>query len=163
MTPGEAAGIIGGFALVILGGLGAILPVLPGPPLSFAGLWLYAWATGYGRVSPEILVVFGVLTALTFVTDALSPALGAKGYRASAWGVAGSLIGAFGGMFVLGPIGIVVGPFIGAFAGEWLHSRNAERSTRVAWGAFVGFVAGSLFRLGVIVAMLAYMVYALFK
>jgi len=150
------------FALLAIGGLGSVLPILPGPPLSFAGLWLYAWWTDYEKLTPTVLVVFGILTLLTFVTDALSPALGAKGYKASSWGVIGSFIGAFAGVFVMGPVGIILGPFIGAFAGEMLHSRNMQRSTRVAWGSFVGFVVGSLFKLAVIVGMLVYMIYSLF-
>lgn len=147
--------------LILIGGLGSILPVLPGPPLSFGGLWLYAWFTNYEKISPTVLVVFGLLTILTFILDFFAPATGARGYKSSTYGVVGSLIGAFAGAFVLGPIGIILGPFIGAFIGEMIHTQNYEQAFRVAHGSFIGFVVGSLFKIAVIIGMLAYFIYAL--
>jgi uncharacterized protein len=149
-------------ALIILGGLGSVLPILPGPPISFAGLWLYAWHTNYDKITPTALWIFGALTVLTFIIDFLAPAMGARGYKASNSGVLGSMIGAFAGMFVLGPLGIMLGPFVGAFLGELVNAKNAERAWRVAWGSFIGFVIGSLFKVAVIFAMLAYFIYSLF-
>ncbi len=148
--------------MIVIGFIGSVLPVLPGPPLSYAGLFVYAWWTGFDRIGWIPLVIFGALTVLTLVVDVISPALGAKGYKASKYGAWGSIIGAFMGMFVLGPIGIILGPFLGAFIGEYIHAQNHERALRVAWGAFVGFLIGSAFRLAVVVAMFGYFIYALF-
>lgn len=148
--------------LIILGGIGSVLPILPGPPLSYGGLLLYAWYTDFEKIPPTALVIFGVLTLLTFIVDLFAPALGAKGYKASRYGVLGSMIGAFAGIFVLGPLGIIIGPFIGGFIGEMIHAQNMENATKVAWGSFVGFVIGSLFKMAVIVSMFVYFVYALF-
>lgn len=148
--------------IIILGGAGSVLPVLPGVPLSFAGLWLYAWATGYQQISVTVLVVFAVLTALTMVLDFVAPALGAKGYKASRSGVWGSVIGAFLGAFVLGPVGIIVGPFVGAFIGEFMVAQNAHYAMRVAWGSFVGFAVGALVKITLVVAMLGYLIYSVF-
>lgn len=148
--------------IIILGGAGSILPVLPGVPLSFAGLWLYAWVTDYQEISVTVLVVFAVLTALTMVVDFIGPAVGAKGYKASPSGVWGSIIGAFLGAFVLGPIGIIIGPFIGAFIGEFSVAQNAHYALRVAWGSFMGFVVGALFKLTVVISMLGYLIYSVF-
>jgi uncharacterized protein YqgC (DUF456 family) len=148
--------------LIILGGLGAVLPIIPGPPLSFGGLWLYAWFTEYEKITPTVLIIFGILTALTFVTDIIAPALGARGYKASKYGVWGSMLGAFAGIFVLGPLGIIIGPFVGGFIGEMINARNLDNAVNVAWGSFIGFIIGSLFKLAVIIGMLVYFVYSLF-
>ncbi|MBX4187703.1 MAG: DUF456 domain-containing protein [Candidatus Doudnabacteria bacterium] len=147
--------------LILIGGLGSLLPILPGPPLSFAGLWLYAWYTDYQQITPLVLIVFGVLTVLTFVVDFFAPALGARGYKASSYGVVGSMIGAFAGIFFMGPLGIIIGPFIGGFVGELIYARNMENAIKVATGAFVGFVIGSLFKIAVILGMMVYFVYVL--
>jgi uncharacterized protein len=149
--------------LIVLGGVGSFLPVLPGPPLSFGGLLLYAWYTGFDKISPTVLLIFGLLTLATMVLDFVAPALGAKGYKASKYGTIGSFIGAFAGMFVLGPIGIILGPFIGGFVGELMYLSNIDQAYKTAWGSFIGFLIGSAFRLGVILSMLAYFVYAVFK
>jgi len=148
--------------MIMLGGVGSFLPVLPGPPLSFAGLLLYAWYTDFTKITPLALGVFGILTAATLILDFLAPAIGAKGYKASMYGVAGSMIGAFAGMFVLGPLGIVIGPFVGGFLGEFIKTNNLEQSYKTAYGSFLGFIAGSIFRLSVVIAMLGYFIYSLF-
>jgi uncharacterized protein YqgC (DUF456 family) len=148
--------------LIIIGAIGSFLPILPGPPISFAGLWLYAWQTDYEKITPLVLIIFGVLTLLTFVVDFFAPALGARGYKASNYGIIGSMIGAFGGIFLLGPLGVILGPFIGAFIGEMIYARNFDNAWKVAWGSFIGFLIGTVFKLAVIVGMLAYFIYSLF-
>lgn len=150
-------------ALIIFGGLGAFLPVLPGTPLSFGGLLLYAWYTGFDKITPLALVIFGLLTIATMIVDFIAPALGAKGYKASKYGTLGSFIGAFAGFFVLGPIGVVLGPFIGGFIGELLYLASFDQAYKTAWGSFIGFLIGSAFRLGVVLAMLSYFIFVLFK
>jgi uncharacterized protein len=148
--------------LIIIGAIGSFLPILPGPPLSFAGLWLYAWSTNYEKLTPTTLIVFAVLTILTMVVDFIAPALGAKGYKASRYGTIGSFVGAFLGIFVMGPIGIIVGPFIGGFIGEFIFAKSLKQAGNVALGSLVGFAIGSLFKAAVIVGMLVYFIYALF-
>lgn len=149
--------------LIFLGLAGAVLPFLPGPPLALAGLIIYAVAQGTDKVSVLAILVFSVLTILTLILDFLAPVLGAKGYKASRYGVVGSFVGAIFGMFVLGPLGIIIGPFIGGFCGEILANRGAYSAWRTAIGSFVGFLVGTVFRLGVTLAIAGYFVYALFK
>ncbi len=148
--------------LLLTGLLGAILPLLPGPPLSLAGLVLYGLATHFTRISVTAVIIFSVLTALTLLLDILAPALGAKGYKASRGGTWGAILGAVFGLLVLGPAGIIFGPLLGAFLGEYLAVRNSEQALGAAWGAFLGFLLGTAVRLGVSVAMAGYFVYALF-
>lgn len=148
--------------MILLGGLGSVLPVLPGQPLSFAGLWLFAWWTHYETVTPTVLVIFAILTAITMIVDFIAPALGARGYKASRAGAMGSMIGAFLGIFIFGPIGIIVGPFVGGFLGELLNAKDYKQAGHVALGSLIGFIIGSLFKLAVIMGMFVYFVYALF-
>ena len=68
------AGILMGAGLV-----GCVLPVLPGPPLSWVGLliqwWVYDWnAETYGWVTVAVL---GALAILVTVLDFLAPIYGA--------------------------------------------------------------------------------------
>lgn len=153
--------IVSGF-LIVLGGIGAFLPILPGPPLSFGGLLLYAWYTDFTKITPIMLVVFGLLTVATMIMDVVAPALGAKGYKASRYGTIGSFIGAFAGIFIFGPLGIIIGPFIGGFLGEMMNYNNLDQAYKTAVGSFIGFIFGSLFRLGVIIAMFGYFLFSVF-
>ncbi|HYC79761.1 MAG TPA: DUF456 domain-containing protein [Candidatus Binatia bacterium] len=162
MSTNEILVIIVSFILIVLGGIGSILPILPGVPLSYAGLFLYAWYTDFEQVGSTALVIFGILTLLTIVLDFIGPGLGAKRYKASKYGVIGSMIGAFAGIFILGPLGLLLGPFIGGFIGEYYSGGDINAAGKAAWGSFVGFAVGSLLKVVIAVAMLAYFVYALF-
>ncbi|MFZ6695033.1 DUF456 domain-containing protein [Stenotrophomonas acidaminiphila] len=138
--------------LVIVGIAGVILPALPGLPLVFAGLLVAAWADGFTRVGWLPLVVLGVLTALSIVVDVLATTLGAQRLGASRMALAGSVLGTVAGLFFM-PIGLFVGPFLGALLGEYLHGRRLGQATRVGFGTWLGIVLGVALKLGLAVAM----------
>ncbi|OGE74541.1 MAG: hypothetical protein A3K06_02240 [Candidatus Doudnabacteria bacterium RIFCSPHIGHO2_01_52_17] len=149
--------------ILIFGGfLGALLPLLPGPPLAMAGLLIYAIAERFTSVSPWVVGALALLTLSTILVDVFAPVLAAKGYKASRLGVIGSFVGAIVGLW-FGPLGIIVGPFVGAFVGEYFFNPDAARALRSAWGTFVGFVVGTVFKLVVTVAIAFYFVYALIR
>lgn len=148
--------------LLILAGIaGSILPFLPGLPVSYVGLFIFAWYTQFDLISVTSLIVFAALVALTVIFDVFAPALAAKGHKASGFGAAGAVIGTIGGVIVLGPIGIFLGPFIGAFVGELANTgATTEHAFRVAWAAVIGMVLGSVFKLLVGLTMLIYFLFA---
>jgi uncharacterized protein YqgC (DUF456 family) len=136
---------------VVAGFAGCVLPVLPGPPLSWVGLFVVWAARGF---SPETfgttaaLVLLGVTVAVT-VLDVLAPVLGAKRYGASKWGVWGSVGGMLVGMVFFPPFGMIVGTFVGALLGETAKGRTTAQSLRAAWGVFVGTMLGIVVKLAV--------------
>ena len=139
--------------LILVGIAGVLLPALPGLPLVFAGLLVAAWADGFTRVGWLPLVVLGVLTALSIVVDVLATTLGAQRLGASRMALAGSVLGTVAGLFFM-PIGLFVGPFLGALLGEYLHGRRLGQATRVGFGTWLGIVLGVALKLGLAVAML---------
>lgn len=150
--------------LIFLGLAGTILPFLPGPPVSLAGLILYGFATHFEKISITAIVVFSSLTVLTILFDVFGPALAAKGYKSTGYGATGALLGAIFGVMVLGPLGAFLGPFLGAFIGEMMAPKaRVENALRTAWAAFVGLLVGTIFKLVVVLAMLAYFVFSLFN
>jgi len=156
-----AVAIIGGI-LMLVGLAGVVLPVLPGIPLAWAGLFIYAIGTGFERISIPTTVVFAVLTLLALALDFLAPMIGARKYQASRPGVFGAFIGFAVGVFTLGVWGVILGPFLGALAGELLATREPGRAFRSALGALVGFLAGTLVKIVIILTMLGFFVVSLF-
>lgn len=132
--------------LVIVGLAGTVLPVLPGVPLVFGGLLLAAWADGFQRVGTITLVILGVLTALAVAADLLASALGAKKMGASPRAVAGATLGAIVGIF-FGLPGLVLGPFVGAVAGELSANRQLLHAGRAGLGTWIGLLLGSIAKL----------------
>ena len=144
-------------AILILAGLaGSVLPLLPGPPISFIGLLIYAYKTGFSETGNYWLLIFGLLTVLSVILDYVAPSLGAKKYKASKFGTAGALIGSFLGVLSIGPFGILTGPLIGGFIGEFIYKREFKSALQSALGSFIGFLAGTLFRLMVSLAIAIY-------
>jgi len=75
----------------------------------------------------------------------------------------GSFLGLLVGMFFFPPFGLILGPFLGAFAGELINSNsNGAKAFKVALGSFIAFLAGSGAKLVVSGIMLFYAARALF-
>nr|WP_244671978.1 DUF456 domain-containing protein [Pseudoxanthomonas spadix] len=140
--------------MMLVGTVGVVLPVLPGLPLTFAGMLLAAWVGGFQQVGWITLTVLGVLTALSVVVDLLSTALGAQRVGASRLAIIGSIIGTLAGLLFL-PIGILVGPFAGALIGEMLHGRELGQATKVGLATWMGLMLGVVLKVGLAFAMLA--------
>jgi len=138
--------------LVVAGVAGAVLPALPGVPLVFLGLLLAAWRDGFVHVGVGTLVLLALLALASFGLDIACTALGLRRTGASVWAIAGALGGLAAGAF-FGIPGLLVGPFAGAFAAEWLARRDLARAGRAGLGAWVGLVLATALRLAAALAM----------
>src|SRR5690606_41667236 len=98
-------------ALILVGLLGTFLPVLPGLPVMFAGMWLAAWADDFQRVGVGTLVVLGLLVLLSIVVDFAASMIGARRVGASGKAIRGAGIGRRGGLF-LGRRRVLSGPLL---------------------------------------------------
>lgn len=141
-------------ALLILGGLaGAILPVLPGIPMLFGGIWLVAAVDNYQHLGKWWLLAIGLLGAVGVIVDFVAGTLGAKRVGASPralWGAgAGTLIGMFFGI-----PGLILGPFAGALVGELASGTSALRSAHVGAATWLGLLFGTLLKLVISCMML---------
>lgn len=154
--------IIFGFLLSLLGLAGCVVPVLPGPLLSFCALIVLSLAKGWEPFGWVFLASFGGLTAVVTILDYLVPVVGAKKYGASRAGVWGSAIGMIGGLIVLPPWGMFFGAFLGALVGEIIARRSGEKALRAGWGAFVGIMVGVGLKLAVSGMMLFFYVKEMF-
>ena len=132
--------IIIGLILAIAGMVGCILPIIPGPILSFSALILLSWIKSWQSFSQTFLIVMGILTGLLLLLDYVAPALGAKKYGASKRGLWGSVIGMIIGIFFIPPWGMIVGAFIGALVGELASGKSGRKALRAGWGILIGNV-----------------------
>jgi uncharacterized protein YqgC (DUF456 family) len=154
--------VIIAFILLIAGILGAVVPILPGPPLSFIGLLLLQWS-GFAGFSSSFLWLFGCITIAVTVMDYLLPSLMARWFGGSRAAAIGSFIGLLVGLFFFPPFGMIVGSFIGAMMGEFIHNgAKGLKAFKVAFGAFLAFIAGAGAKLITSSVMLYYAVIAMF-
>ena len=157
----DAVTIFIGSILMLLGLAGSILPLLPGPPLSFIGLFLVALLRHFSPpLTPTLVIILAIVTILVIVMDYIIPLLGAKRYGASKWGVWGSVLGMAMGMF-WSPFAMLVGAFVGAVVVEWLVHKKKREALRAGWGVVMGTLFATILRLGVSGMMTYYFVRAL--
>lgn len=127
-------------ALAILAGIaGCFVPIIPGPIVAYSGLLCMIPTSK--PPSAAMLVLLGVITAVVTVLDYVVPAMGAKKFKCSKWGIWGCTIGTFIGIFYF-PIGLILGPFLGAVAGELIAKKPLAMAAKGGLGAFLGFLAG---------------------
>jgi uncharacterized protein YqgC (DUF456 family) len=146
---------------MLVGLLGVVLPILPGIILSWLGLFIYAAGTGFERISVAVVVVFFVLMLASLAIDFFAPMLGAKKYKASRLSIWLAFLGAMVGIF-FGIWGIILGPFVGALAGEFISGKGARQAFGSALGTFVGMILGSLLKIVIILVMAGFFIASLF-
>ena len=136
--------ILGGL-LMILGILGNILPFLPGMPICYLALLVQQFRSAR-PFSMQFLILWALVVIIIIILDYLFPIYGAKKFGGSKYGIWGCSLG-FLAAFWLGPAGIILGPFIGAFIGEMISSKDSKVALRAAFGSFAGFLFGTLIKL----------------
>lgn len=140
--------------LVVLGLAGTVLPLLPGVLLVFAGLVVAAWADGFVRVGAWGIGVLAALAALALLADFLGSVFGAKRAGASPLALVGATIGAIVGL-LFGIPGLILGPFVGAVAGEYIARQRLDQAGRVGLGTWLGLVFAAVTKVVIAFLMIA--------
>jgi uncharacterized protein len=149
------------FLLMFLGLVGIILPVLPGLILCWAGFFLYAWMGNFQAISLTIVLVFLVFSFLLSFFDYLLPILGARKYQASRKGLWGAGLGLFLGGLFFGPLGIILGPFLGTLLGEIYDKKDILAAIKAARASVIGILISTLVKLVLGLVMLGWVVFSL--
>ncbi|MBL6444857.1 DUF456 domain-containing protein [Fulvivirga sp. 29W222] len=151
--------IIIGVVFMLMGIIGSILPVLPGPPLSLIGM-LFLQFQQEAPFTTNFLLIWTVITIGVVLIDYFIPAYGTKRFGGSKFGVLGTFIGLIVGLF-FAPFGLVLGPLLGALIGELIAGKSSKQAFKAAMGSFVGFLLGTFLKLCVCLVMTYYFVIAL--
>jgi uncharacterized protein len=126
-----------GAILVILGIIGSIVPMIPGPLFSFAGIALLLFMKSPDASLIRHLIVFGVFLVFLTIGHYLFPVWGAKIAGSSKNGMYGAIIGAIIGIFFT-PLGILIGAMIGAIIGEYYSKKTMLESLKAGLGIVLG-------------------------
>lgn len=142
--------------VIIVGLVGDILPGIPGTPVSYLALLLLHWTERFSY-SQNFLVITGLICVVITVLDYVVPVWGTKKFGGTKAGTRGSTIGLIVGILVLPALGIVIGPFgilgllggpfFGAYIGEKLAGVSDNKAWRSAFGSFIGFMAGTFMKI----------------
>jgi uncharacterized protein YqgC (DUF456 family) len=132
--------LISGVFLMILGIICCLVPALPGPLFSFIGL-LMLHLSKFGQFTNPTLYTFGIIAVAVTILDYTFPVWGTKKFGGSKYGTRGATVGLITGFF-LGPMGIILGPLIGAFIGEMIFKDDFNYALKAGFGSLLGFLTG---------------------
>jgi hypothetical protein len=137
--------LIIGLLLCLIGIVGSFLPIIPGPVTSWLGILLLN-LTSVVEFNLNFVLITLTVAISVGILDYLIPVLGVKKLGGTRSGQIGTTLGLIIALIILGPIGIIIGPFGGALLGEMSAKKSFQDSIKPAFGAFVGVVAGSVIK-----------------
>ena len=124
--------------------MGCVLPMLPGVPLAYAGM-LLLHLTDKVHFTTSQLVIWLIIVVVLQIIDYITPLLGSKYSGGTTFGNRGCIAGTLLGMFFM-PWGVIVGPFLGAIAGEMMGGQDLSHAIRAGIGTLLGFLFGTLMK-----------------
>jgi uncharacterized protein YqgC (DUF456 family) len=142
--------------LMAVGLLGTVLPVVPGTTIILAAAILHqimlgtAKSLGWWNIAALVL-----LTLLSYGIEWLSGYFGAKRFGATKWGIAGAVVGGIAGLFFPFP-GLLVGPVVGAVAGELVAGKRLVSAGRAGWGTLLGNLLGMIGKMALALVMVGW-------
>lgn len=132
--------------LLILGMIGSVVPLLPGPAILFVAGVLHGFLRPESSMSWGGIAILALLLVVAYVIDFVSGMLGARWFGATRWGVAGVMVGGIVGLF-FGLPGLILGPLVGGFGFEILFARQAiQPAVKSTWGTILGTGVGLVVR-----------------
>lgn len=145
----------------LIGLVGTLVPIMPGAPIIWLGMLIYGLIAGFENIGPTFLVVQALLALSVMGVDYLFTAMGSHyfgGSKAAIWGAAGGLLV---GLFFF-PIGLLIGPFIGATAADLLFRRKTGPAVRSGIGASLGFLSALPIKLAIETVMIIWFLFRIF-
>jgi uncharacterized protein YqgC (DUF456 family) len=152
------------FLVMFIGVVGAIVPMIPGPPLVLAGAFIYAAFTKFAVVGWKVLLLLTVLAAIGVGLDYAAWALGAKRMGASRLGMWFGVLGLIVGLIpAFLPWGLIVGPLVGVGIGEAIAKRRAVPAVKASAGSLAGVLLGVFIKLFICFLMIGIFIVALVR
>jgi len=133
--------IVLGLILCTIGLLGSFVPIIPGPITSWFGLLVINF-TSTTELNYSFLLISFMIAVFVFTLDIIIPIIGLKKFGGTKKGMIGATIGFLLGLFILGPLGIIIGPFVGALSGEITGELKLGKAVKASIGTLIGFIAG---------------------
>jgi len=147
-----------GIIVLLIGLVGCVLPVIPGPAVSYVSLLILQLKQNAPfQDKTNLLILLGFVMVVVTVLDYIVPVIGTKKFGGSKLGVRGSTIGLIIAVIILPLMGIVIGPFglfgliggpfLGAYIGETMTGKDSNTSLKAAFGSFLGFITGIIMKI----------------
>ncbi|MDY0040071.1 MAG: DUF456 domain-containing protein [Desulforhabdus sp.] len=133
---------------MLVGLVGAFIPLMPGPVLVWLAALVYALATKFTVVGPISFAVITIIALIAVSADLWMSVLGAKSLGASGrsilWGIGGALIG----FVFLNLLGALIGYGLGILYHEYRRHNNWNAALKAGLGGLAGWGLSTAVQVG---------------
>lgn len=135
-------------AIALLGGgmVGSLLPVVPSGLLSLAGVWTYA-LFGAEPIGPVVVAVLTVTALTAAALEHLGAPIAAKLGGSSTRVLVAATLAGLALIFVLGPLGVILGVLAVVFGAELWEGADLETAVRRSAVTAAGILASAVVQL----------------
>ena len=158
--------VIIGIILTLVWIVWSVLPAVPGPQLGFVALLLLQFTSWWEHFSWLFIIIWWLINVVLMVLDYVIPIIWTKKFGWTKAGVRGSMIWLIVGVIILpllgitiwpfGLLGLILGPFFGAFLWEKIAWKENKHAWKSAFGSFLGFLTETLLKVVVCIIMAVY-------
>ncbi len=143
-------------ALIIMGVgvLGALLPLIPGPPIVWLGALYYGWRTDWIDVGWPSLTLLAVLAIIGGTADVWMGYIGASKGGASGWATIASMVGGIIGFLVLTLPGAIIGSIGAIIVVEYMRHRDWRKVMRASGGYLIGSLLATVVEIIICILMI---------
>lgn len=127
--------------------VGVVLPVVPDTIPLWGGILLYRFILSPAPLPLMFWIGMVVLSGVIILADYLTGAIFVKRYGGSRLAVIAAIIGIIIGISLLGPVGIIIGPFVTVYIVGLIEKKSSEKALKVAFGTIVGFFSSAVVKL----------------
>jgi uncharacterized protein YqgC (DUF456 family) len=145
--------LVAAVVLLIVGVVGSVLPLVPSGLVSLAGVWIYVLFGGE-PVGAFVVVSLTLAGIAAVIFDHFAGPIAARASGASTETTIAATIGGLLMLFVLGPVGIIVGVVGTVFLLELKNGNEIEIATKRSLYTAVGVLASSVVQVAITLSML---------
>jgi uncharacterized protein YqgC (DUF456 family) len=137
-----------------VGVLGALLPLIPGPPIVWLGALYYGWRTDWIDVGWPSLTLLAVLAIIGGTADVWMGYLGASKGGASGWATIASMVGGIIGFLVFTLPGALIGSIGAIVVVEYMRHRDWHKVLRASGGYLIGSLLATVVEIVICILMI---------
>lgn len=144
--------------LFLLAYAGLILPVLPDYPLAIAGFAVYHFFIDNQELGWFFWIISVIIAIVLFLIDYFASSIAVKTQGGSKWGILAAFAGVVIFPFFLGPLGIVVGPFVMVVMIEYAQKKSLNEALEIGYSTLIGFLGGVFVKFLILTGMICWFV-----
>lgn len=130
----------------LMGIIGVFVPMVPDIIPIWVGVIIYQFGPFLVDLPILFWVVLVIVTIITVLSDFIANAIAVKKSGGSNVSVIAALVGLALGLVILGPLGIIIGPFAAIFLAEYYKGQQKDynQPLKIAFSTVFAFIGSGL-------------------